>query len=88
MSFPVPPSAPLNGPTLSPDYGKYPILIYSDLATVVAAAVESQIYLNKIDWKSCGIYGLVGIVSSKSLSRTKIRLNAFLVMTIVSKRIN
>ena len=61
MSVPVPPSA---GPTL-PDYTtyKYPVLIYSDLATVVAAAVESQIYLNKIDWKSCGIYGLVGIVS-------------------------
>ena len=63
MTIPAPSPDPLVGPAISPDYGKYPILIYSDLGTVLAAAVESHIYTSKIDWKSCGIYGLVGIVS-------------------------
>ena len=52
-----------NVPPTVPVVDKYPVLIYSDLATVVTAAVESHLYTNKIDWKSCGIYGLVGIVS-------------------------
>ena len=42
---------------------KYPFLIYSDIGTFMAAAMESKIYTGKMDLKSVGMYGLVGIVS-------------------------
>ena len=42
---------------------KYPFLIYSDVATFLAAGMESKIYTGKLDLKSVGMYGLVGIVS-------------------------
>ena len=42
---------------------KYPFLIRSDVATCVAAAVESYIYSGKVDAKSVAMYGLVGVVS-------------------------
>ena len=42
---------------------KYPFLIYSDVATFLAAGIESKIYTGKLDLKSVGMYGLVGIVS-------------------------
>ena len=42
---------------------KYPFLIYSDVMTFFAAGLESKIYTGKLDLKSVGMYGLVGIVS-------------------------
>ena len=55
MSVPAAPAA-VNGE-------KYPFLIRSDVATCVAAAVESYIYSGKVDGKSVAMYGLVGVVS-------------------------
>ena len=59
-------SVPIAGPTL-PDYTfvpeKYPVLILSDVGTVIAAGIESMIYTGRIDLKSCGMAGLIGIVS-------------------------
>ena len=53
-------SAPGDNP---PPGDKYPFLIYSDVMTFVAAGLESKIYTGKMDLKSVGMYGLVGIVS-------------------------
>ena len=59
--------APVFGPVLPPHMlppsEKYPVLILSDVGTVIAAGIESMIYTNRIDLKSCGMAGLIGIVS-------------------------
>ena len=55
-------SAPGDNPPPGMDT-KYPFLIYSDVMTFVAAGLESKIYTGKLDLKSVGVYGLVGIVS-------------------------
>jgi hypothetical protein len=49
--------------TLDASVEKYPILILSDVATSVAAAIESKIYYGRVDLKACGMAGLVGIVA-------------------------
>ncbi len=54
----------LGSPTTPAVVGdKFPILILSDLATGVAALMESQIYTGKLDGRAATMHCLVGIIS-------------------------
>ena len=39
------------------------LLVYGDVGTAVAAAVESYLYRSNVDWMQCGKQALLGIVS-------------------------
>ena len=39
------------------------LLVYGDVGTMVAAAVESYLYRSNVDWMQCGKQSLLGIVS-------------------------
>ena len=73
-----------------------PLIVLSDLGTVVAAAIESQLYTGSVNWMNCGKAGFVGAVarlmeawliqympqSVQSLSRDQ--KNQFLVFTLAA----
>ena len=40
-----------------------PLIVLSDLGTIVAAAFESQLYTGSVNWMNCGKAGFVGIVA-------------------------
>lgn len=40
-----------------------PLIVLSDLGTVVAAAIESQLYTGSVNWMNCGKAGFVGAIA-------------------------